>query len=358
MMDVSLCGDGMQKSTRQALVVIAVIAVIAVALVGAYAGYDTYNENSKKREELRREFAKLKEDAKTEMGAQRADKLVAAGNIDAAIELLEREIKEGKPAADMRIKLAELYEKGGKREDAILQYSIALQNEPQNRDALEKQTALLVDEGRIASACTNLETLLTLDPNDIDTRYRLANLQYQNKNYPSASENYSKILVLKGEDAIALQGLGHIMMLRNQPSEALGYYERTVAVDPSSAEAWFFIARISLYNEKFERAVEALRKAIALNYPERELRLWLAAALETLGRIPEAIPEYKRFIAENPGHPKVDTIKLHVSELEFWEAPEHFEAHQAMPDAPTPWGDTLDSGSTPPPAPQGKKPWE
>jgi tetratricopeptide (TPR) repeat protein len=140
-------------------------------------------------------------------------------------------------------------------------------------------------------------------------------------------------------------------MLRNSLDDALGYYDRAVVVDPDLAEAWFFVAKINLFKEKYDPAIDAMKKAIALDYPEREMRLWLGAALENTGKIKEAISEYKMFVAENPNHPKTSTIKLHISDLEFWDAPDHFESHDRTGGDMKPWEDTITPLSDP------TKPW-
>jgi len=342
----------MNSVIRKPFFWITLIVILVAALAGAGYGYIYLQKSNKQESNLRAQFAQLKENAERNRGMSHAEKLASSGNLDAAIKMLETELSNSDtPSVEARLKLAELYAKTGKREDAILQYSLAIELEPENKDALNKQTELLLAEGRKLSACDNLEALLTIDPNDIDTRYRLANMQYENKDYTKASENYSKILVLKGEDAIALQGLGHISLLRNSMGDALSYYERAVEVDPSLGEAWFFVAKINLSNEKYDPAIDAINKAIKLNYPERDLKLWLGAALENTGKIKEAISEYKIFVAENPNHPKTATVKLHISELEFWEAPEHYKSSDRSSGTMKPWEDTIT------PINDGSKPW-
>jgi len=322
--------------------VVAIVLLASIA-VGARFGIDRVKETRERKDELRRQFAELKDRAGKERGLPRAVKLALDGNIDAAIEILEKETASTNVSTEARIELARMYVKRGRRQDAIYQYDLALDQDPRNKDILDEQTELLLKDGRIASVCENLKVLLTMDPNDIDIRFKLANLQYQEKEYSEAANNYGKVLVLKGEDATALQGLGHIHLYQNRTSDALGYYERAVAVDPGIAECWYFIARIYLFREDYESAVPALRKAVSLGYPDRDLLLFLGTALEYLGRIPEAIDTYKRFVAANPRHPKAEYIKMHISELEFWEEPSKFESRN-IGTTPRPWGETIIPG--------------
>ena len=319
--------------------VIALIAVVAAA-AGAKYGYDSFTQSKRQRTELMSEFARLKQEARQEQGLPRAEKLLEGGNIDAAISALEERAGDATTSADVNAMLADLYIKRGRREDAIFQYKLAIDKNPKDKSVLLKQAELLAAENRGLSACDTLKKAVEIDPNDTDTRFKLAEMQYQNKLYNEAAANYSMIVVLKGEEPSSLQGLGHIMLYQNRPKEALGYYERAVSVDAGLGESWYFIARLNLALEKFDVAIPALRKAISLSYPDRLLRLYLATALEYSGNVKEAIAEYKRFVAEYPSYPKAETIKLHVSQLEFWE-----EAPRANYDnigaSPRPWGDSI-----------------
>ncbi len=330
----------MKSQTGKTLMYVIMLVVLAAAAAGAKIGYDAYSDAKERRARLMSEFSRLKEEAKKEQGVPRAEKLVEAGNVDAAISALEQQAGNADSSADVNSLLADLYVKRGKREDAIFQYGLALDKNPKDKSVLLKQAELLIAENRQLSACDSLKKAVELDPNDIETRFKLAELQYQNKLYNEAAGNYSMVVVLKGEEPAALQGLGHIMLYQNRPGDALSYYERAVAANSSLGESWYFIARLNLTMEKFDAAIPAIRKAIALSYPDRLLRLYLATALEYSGKVKEAIAEYKRFVAEYPGYPKAETIKLHVSQLEFWEeAPQ--SSSQNMAGSAHPWGDSI-----------------
>ncbi|MEP0813358.1 MAG: tetratricopeptide repeat protein [bacterium] len=332
---------GVKRKFLLAAVAIAFFAIAAT--VSAYF-IKSYGESKKREEQLRREFAELKKSVENERGVARADRLAKEGNVDAAIAMLENGLTGSGTAPATHVALGDLYLKSGRREDAIREYEKALESDPNNAEVLKKQIDLLVEDERIGRACEKLEKLLAIDPNDTDTRLRLANFQFENRDYTLASENYSKVIALKGDDPVALQGLGHIALYQNNSNRAMDFYTRAVAVDPSLAESWYFLARIRFRNEEYADAAIAMRKALSLNYPDPELRLMLAYALEYDGKIQDAIKEFKRFLAENPEHPDAGTIQLHVSQLEFWEAPPHDES-QNVPATVDIWGREVTPGN-------------
>lgn len=330
----------MKGQTGKFVVYLIVFVVLVAVVAGAKISYDSYIESKARRATLMSEFSRLKDEARKEQGVPRAEKLAEAGNLDAAIAALEEQSRNADSSAEINVMLADLYVKRGKRDDAIFQYGLAIEKNPKDKSVLIKQAELLISENRELTACDMLQKAVEIDPNDIDTRFKLAELQYKNKLYTDASSNYSMVIVLKGEEPAALQGLGHIMLYQNRPGDALSYYERAVAADTSLGESWYFIARINLSAEKFDTAIPALKKAIALSYPDRLLRLYLATALEYSGNVKDAITEYKRFVAEYPSYPKAETIKLHVSQLEFWEDAPRSQSENLAGNA-HPWGDSL-----------------
>ena len=327
------------KALTVALLVMAGIGLVA----GAVFGIRHFTNSNKRESDLRQPFMALKEAANTEKGAGRAAELANEGNVDAAIKMLsEKRDSEGLDAASEML-LANLYVKKGMSDEAISLYDSVIAKDPQNVEALNQSVELLLREERTGIACDRMKQMLSVSPNDLAVRMKLANCLYDRKEYAEASEHYGKILALKGEDPVALQGLGHIEFYRNHVDSALGYYERAVAVNPALAESWYFIARIKYFKEDYAGSIKAIAKAIALHYPDSELRLKLAYAYEYNGQEKEAISEFKRFINEHPDYQDIENVKHHLNQLEFWESPAKSES-QNLGAGPDVWGDTNAAG--------------
>ena len=120
-----------------------------------------------------------------------------------------------------------------------------------------------------------------------------------------------------------------------QFTEAAAHYREALARDPSLFDAWYGLGFAQGTVGEHGDAVEALRRALALNPNATRLRINLAEALFALGRVSDALREYDRAATEGdsatrdlaarnraclaPGDPAYDNQAILTARLDWAE---------------------------------------
>lgn len=118
----------------------------------------------------------------------------------------------------------------------------------------------------------------------------------------SAKEKLLRVIAAVPRHAEALQLMGSIALIGDNPGEAVDWLERALAVDPRHAIA---CSNLGLALHRLNRNDEALaqfEKAAALNPGYAEAHSNSGVILNDLGRFSEALAAYDRAIAINPNH--------------------------------------------------------
>jgi tetratricopeptide (TPR) repeat protein len=95
---------------------------------------------------------------------------------------------------------------------------------------------------------------------------------------------------------------GEFLVARGQRQEALPYFRKAVAWDPSSAAIRRDLAVLYGSLEQSSLALEQLREAVRLEPREADYRYTLALALNDAGDLPQAIAELQEAVRLNPRH--------------------------------------------------------
>ena len=102
------------------------------------------------------------------------------------------------------------------------------------------------------------------------------------------------------ENSTALQAFGVFLLReaevgRADSSQALRLLEKAIALDPGAVEAHFQLGSVALKDGHPERALDHLRKAVALGLDDSRVHYALARAYRRLGNTIEADRELARF---------------------------------------------------------------
>jgi tetratricopeptide (TPR) repeat protein len=86
---------------------------------------------------------------------------------------------------------------------------------------------------------------------------------------------------------------------------ALDRFERAVAIDPTSAYGYYFLARVHFLRKSYDQAIAFASRAASLT--ARTDRIWLgrirsleAAVFEEVGRYPDARKAYQQALEADP----------------------------------------------------------
>ena len=106
----------------------------------------------------------------------------------------------------------------------------------------------------------------------------------------------------RSPEALALLAQARAAFLRHDVAEAEEKVERVVKTDPNYGEAWAVLGGIRMEMSKPEEALEAFRKAVALDPKDPRFQWTLAVALGATNRSQEAIRAFRDLLQISPNN--------------------------------------------------------
>lgn len=255
-----------------------------------------------------------------------------------AIEVYEKLSLIIGPEWNVLIRVADLYEKLGFKEEAAQSLENLLNLEPSN-PAVQK---LVIDfyqrNEKYDQALKMLDDILELTPDDLDAREKKAQIYIQQNNWEAASEQYKYILeqpyvpleikISIGAiyfnksftDSVALPiakelfqsidadtsdwqvklYLGAIAINEGDDSTAIMYFKYVTENAKWNADAWIRLGGLYFDNQKYEEAVKIMNEAIVLFPDEFAINLILGLSLAQQGKSKEGKDYLKKATELNP----------------------------------------------------------
>jgi putative PEP-CTERM system TPR-repeat lipoprotein len=196
----------------------------------------------------------------------------------------------GNPLYD--IVSAELYEKAGRRDDAVDLLEKAIAQRPSADALIGALSGLYARTGDPGKAETVLKTRLEVDPKDVAVRSALAALYLKQKKYDDAIAEYMRLVAEHPADAMALNNLAWLYQQKGDLAKARGLAEQAVAVAPSVTQQGALIGDtlgwILLAQGEPDKAVAHLSAASLAAPKNPDIQYHLAVVLNRLGRTGDA----------------------------------------------------------------------
>ena len=279
---------------------------------------------------------------------RQALELAAAGEVDAALDILAREAQlastdprpvyaassilldagrneEALAAADRALAVAPeradgLYQRGAvlmsleRLAESEEMFRQALQAQPTHTATLSDYAVLLMSRDRNGEAAELLERLLELRPGDAAARGHLERLRaargsdggpheelppaalgrelMRNRDFRAAEPPLDRAVLLDPTDASLRIDLASALWENNKPAEAELHAREAVALEPSSAEAHRMLGGLLHWRGEHLQAAESLERAAALAEPDAALlvdlaRAWDGVATDSAGTADE-----------------------------------------------------------------------
>jgi tetratricopeptide (TPR) repeat protein len=203
-----------------------------------------------------------------------------------------------------------------------------------------------VGRGRREDAQTKLEHALMLDPSLADAEEGLGFLLLQTERLEEAEKHFIRAAELDPKRPLAFYGQGMVAMSRGGsvgvPVGAVVAFEKTVALSPDFAPAWYNLSSIyALRKETLQKALDAAQHAASLVPGDSGYQYQVAVILENLGRMDEA-----RKVAEH--------IRNSSSDLKEADKAGDLIAQMSQPRPPAPSAPPAPASG--PPAPAANRP--
>ncbi len=214
--------------------------------------------------------------------------LMDLGRMEDAVKALELPRRLGKLDPDSLLLLADLHLRADRRESARDAVEAAFSNERKpstGRIVGVVHSAMSLRDWEIAK---ELLDAAGVGAEEAPRSLRLASARWKIESSEAPEDGASELAALISEDPSdgdALMALGKHKVLAGEPGEAELLFERATATENHAKEAWVELARLRVSQDRYEAALQAVDKALALGPDETltDYRRNLAALVNAAG---------------------------------------------------------------------------
>jgi putative PEP-CTERM system TPR-repeat lipoprotein len=183
---------------------------------------------------------------------------------------------------------AELYEKAGRRDDAVDLLEKAVAAQPSADPLIAALAGLYARTGDPVKAETVLNTRLKADPKNIPIRSSLASLYLEQKKYDDATAEYTRVVAEGSGDPAVLNNLAWLYQQKGDLAKAHRLAAQAVAAAPRAPLLEDTLGWILVAQGEADKALTYL-SAANLSAPKNpDIQYHLAVALNRLGRTSDA----------------------------------------------------------------------
>jgi tetratricopeptide (TPR) repeat protein len=212
--------------------------------------------------------------------------------------------------------LANVLARQGKTEEAIGQYTRALQIRPYFPNAHNNLGKALARQGKNEEAIVHYTKALEIKPNFPKAHNNLGNvLAGQGKNQ-EAIAHYTRALQLKPDFAGAHNNLGNVLEGQGKTKEAVFHFSRALELRPDFVEAHFNLGNALARQGKMDQAQAHFTRALELKPTFAEAHNSLGVMLARKGRLAEAIDQFSEALRLKPGFRQA-RVNLEIATLEM-----------------------------------------
>lgn len=229
---------------------------------------------------------------------------------------------------DASLGLAQVTAWQGRSEEALAQFDQLLRLRPESREAQLGKAQVLSWSGHSKEAIPMLEAMLSARPQDREIASVLESVQdaaRQQEVQGTATARPADVeksirsletaLQQKPNDKETLRRLGDLYAQLTKYPEAVSYYEKAYALQPTDTALELALARVMSWNRDYAHSIDAYRALLAQE-DKREYRVELARVLSWAGRNSESEEQYRELLARDPN----DTaVRLGMARVLSWD---------------------------------------
>lgn len=243
--------------------------------------------------------------------------IVEAGRPDLAEEYLRFAIRWQPKSAKVYGNLGDFLVLQGKGQEAIEAYQLAIALDEYLPWIHNNLGVLLLEQDAAGLAVDHFQKALNLNPQNTDANRNLGNAYYALGQWEAAANAFQRALDLDSTLLDTKADWAGIILYESQLEEAREVWEEVLLESPRHTLALQGLGVISLLEENPTLAVLYLEAARHIDPEDPNTRLYLGLVLEALDRSAEAAAEYK-FVVEMESDPELynlaDTLLQVVQE--------------------------------------------
>jgi len=198
---------------------------------------------------------------------------------------------------DVHLALGSVYDRSGKTDKAVKEFSAALKTYPAGSEARNRLARYLLKTGNMAKAEALLSRGLGLSPQDARLNMTMADLYRRRKQYDKAVAAYGRVLRMRPKDEWARLGRARSYLATGRAGRAEADAEKALRAHPRSSAALTLLGDIARFKKEWKRAEKKYKEALEIGPKSSAAAYKLGLALEGAGKRDEALRAYRNVVA-------------------------------------------------------------
>ncbi|MBU0936597.1 MAG: tetratricopeptide repeat protein [Spirochaetes bacterium] len=209
------------------------------------------------------------------------------------------------PEKEFRILIASLYERFGQAEEALKEYIMLSQKDPNNAEYFYQCGRIFGDRGKTEVAVKYVRKAIELDPKHGKAHFTLGMILYRTKHPVEARTEFEAALKHDPTNYESYYYLGKLLKENNDTTGALLAFERAQKSPGYKLKALVERGATYINQGSFENAIIELERAIKMSKDDAQnetiyARYFLAACYEKLKNLDKAIENWEKIYVRKP----------------------------------------------------------
>jgi tetratricopeptide (TPR) repeat protein len=226
--------------------------------------------------------------------------LRAKGDVQQAILQLEAALKIRPDFMKARELLATLYLRTGDNPKALKAADDIIERDKNNVQGHLVRSAALMTEGERDQSRKELEFLVKTYPQNVEARYQVAYLDFVEKNYKAAAEEFGKLNQEYPKDHRGLVGVTETLAAENRMPDAIKEMEKAIQAEPDRRDLKLDLANFEVRAEQYDPAIAVYKGLLDKEPKNGDLLFRLAETYRRKGDLNASIEKFRESSQASP----------------------------------------------------------
>ncbi len=190
----------------------------------------------------------------------------------------------------------------GEFDDALREYNIAAQMDPNYAYAHFGLGNIQAERGNLNGAIQEYNTVLSLKPNFTKARINLGNILFRHGDHASAEQQFRMVLKTETDNPDAHFNLGNTLAAEGKVEEAIREYSQTLQLDSGYAYAHYSLANLLAGKGDLNGAIQEYNRTLQIDSENVEAHYNLGNVFSSQDKVDAAIQEYTLALKIKPDY--------------------------------------------------------
>jgi tetratricopeptide (TPR) repeat protein len=246
-----------------------------------------------------------------------AEILIARGDEERAVRLLDVAVASGQDSARVRLARARYFNSRGKVEPALREFELAARADPGNPNVALARARALSAARRFEEAAEVMEEVVLARPSDLNVQASLAEVKLMAGETAAAQQIAEAVIARQANNGRALYVRARAIedQSADDPVRAINAYRRVVDADANQVEALSRLWRLQAKVGEQTEAITALEHLLLLGEATSEEEIELAGLYGDTGiNVARGLKLVAAAYGREPGNPRLPAIKRALEE--------------------------------------------